>query len=80
MNTLSPEQRQLIESNGHVAIDNGAYVVVKASVYQRLRSALETGPLSIEEQQAMIACVDKKVGWEDPRMDVYIVLDRRRKP
>jgi hypothetical protein len=80
MNTLTPRQRQLIESNGHVAIDNGAYVVVKRSVYERLRSALETGPLSVEEQQAMIACIDKKDGWEDPRMDVYIVRDRRRKP
>jgi hypothetical protein len=79
MNNLSPEQRQLIESNGHVAIDNGAYVVVKASVYERLRSALETGPLSIEEQTAMIAHIGKKVGWEDPRMDVYNELDPRRK-
>ena len=80
MNTLSPEQRQLIESNGHVAIDNGDYVVVKASVYERLRSVLETGPLSIEEQKAMIAHIGKKVGWEDPRMDVYNELDPRRKP
>jgi hypothetical protein len=79
MNTLSPEQRQLIESNGHVAIDNGAYVVVKRSVYERLRSVLETGSLSIEEQKAMIAHIGKKVGWEDPRMDVYNELDPRRK-
>jgi hypothetical protein len=79
MNTLSPEQRQLIESNGHVAIDNGAYVVVKRSVYERLRSVLETGSVSIEEQKAMIAHIGKKVGWEDPRMDVYNELDPRRK-
>ena len=30
MTTLSPEQRQAIESNGHLAIDDGAYVVVNA--------------------------------------------------
>ena len=78
MNTLSPEQRQAIESNGHVAIDDGAYVVVKASAYERLWSVLETGPLSIEEQKALIAHIGRRVGWEDPRMDVYNALDPRR--
>jgi hypothetical protein len=80
MNTLSPEQRQLIESNGHVVIDDGAYVVVKAAVYERLRSVLTTDPLSIEEQKAMIAHIGKRVGWDDPRMDVYNELDPRLKP
>jgi hypothetical protein len=80
MNTLSPEQRQLIESNGHVVIDDGAYVVVKAAVYERLRSVLTTDPLSIEEQKAMIAHIGKRVGWDDPRMDVYNELDPRRRP
>ena len=80
MNTLSAEQRQAIESDGHVAIDDGAYVVVKASVYERLRSVLETAPLSIEEQRALIAHIGNRVGWDDPRMDVYNELDPRRKP
>jgi hypothetical protein len=80
MNTLSPEQRQAIESNGHVAIDEGAYVVIKAAVYERLRSLLDTGPLSIDEQKAMIVHIGKRVGWDDPRMDVYNDLDPRRKP
>ena len=71
MNTLSPEQRQAIESNGHVAIDDGAYVVVKAEVYERLLSVLETGPLSVEEQKVMIAHIGMRAGWDDPRMDVY---------
>ena len=80
MNTLSPEQRRAIESNGHVAIDGGAYVVVKATVYERLRSLLQTGPLSMEEQKAMIGHIGKRAGWDDPRMDVYNDLDPRRKP
>jgi hypothetical protein len=80
MNTLSPEQRQLIESNGHVVIDDGAYVVVKAAAYERLRSVLTTDPLSIEEQKAMIAHIGKRVGWDDPRLDVYNELDPRPKP
>jgi hypothetical protein len=80
MNTLSPEQRQLIESNGHVVIDDGAYVVVKAAAYERLLSVLTTDPLSIDEQKAMIAHIGKRVGWDDPRMDVYNELDPRRRP
>jgi hypothetical protein len=80
MNTLSPEQRQLIESNGHVVIDDGAYVVVKAAAYERLRSVLTTDPLSIDEQKAMIAHIGKRVGWDDPRMDVYNELDPRLRP
>ncbi|MGO9470237.1 MAG: hypothetical protein ACLQIB_15675 [Isosphaeraceae bacterium] len=80
MSTLSPEQRQAIESNGHVSIDDGAYVVVKAAVYERLQSVLEAVPLSIEEQKAMIAHIGERVGWDDPRMDVYNEPDPRRKP
>ena len=80
MNTLSPEQRQLIESNGHVVIDDGAYVVVKAAAYERLRPVLTTDPLSIDEQKAMIAHIGKRVGWDDPRMDVYNEFDPRRRP
>jgi hypothetical protein len=38
MNTLSPEQRQAVESNGHVAIDDGAYVVAK--LCNRTRSSV----------------------------------------
>jgi hypothetical protein len=80
MSTLSPEQRHAIESNGHVAIDDGAYVVVTAAAYERLRSLVVAGPLSIDEQKAMITQIGKKVGWDDPRMDVYNDLDPRRKP
>ncbi len=80
MNTLSPGQRQAIESNGHVSIDDGAYVVVKAAGYDRLRSFVETGPPLIEEQKAMIAQVGKQAGCDDSRMDVYNDLDTRRKP
>jgi hypothetical protein len=49
-------------------------------VYERLRSLLETGPLSIEEQKAMITHIGKRAGWDDPRMDVYNDLDPRLKP
>ena len=80
MLTLSQEQRRAIESNGHVAIDDGAYVVVKAEVYKRLRSILDTGPLTVREQTALLAHIGRKAGWDDPRLDAYNELDPRRKP
>ncbi len=78
MSTRSSEQRQAMEANGHVAIDDGAYVVVKASVYDRLRSLLETSHLSLKEQRAMIAHIGQRAGWDDRRMDIYDNLDPHR--
>ena len=65
MSTLSPEQRQTIEVNDHVAIDDGAFVVVKAEFCNRFRSLLETKASSIDEQKSMISHIGKKVGWDD---------------
>ena len=39
MNVLSPEQRSEIARTGHLAIEGGAYVVIEAEEYERLRSA-----------------------------------------
>ena len=38
------------------------------------------GPLSIEEQKAMIAHIGIRARWDDPQMDVYNELDPRRTP
>jgi hypothetical protein len=80
MSTLTAEQRQEIERQGHVHIEGGAYVVLKSEVYDRLRSAWETSPSSIEEQKAVLAHVGKKAGLDDPAFDVYDDLDPRRHP
>ena len=55
-------------------------MVVKAAVYDRLRSLVQTGPPFIEEKKAMIAHIGKRSGWDDPQMDVYNDLDPRLKP
>jgi hypothetical protein len=78
MITLTPEQRQEIDRQGHLRIDDGAYVVVKAEAFDRLRSVLEGGPLTIEEQRAALAHAGKRAGWDDPALDVYNDLDPRR--
>ena len=41
MSTLTPEQRREIESVGHVPIEGGAYVVLKAEDFHRLREIAE---------------------------------------
>ena len=54
--------------------ENGAgYFLVKEEMYRRMRGlvglGLETGPLTIEEQRAILAHVGRRAGWDDPAMD-----------
>ena len=71
MSVLTAEQRPEIERRGHVRIDDGAYVVLKSEVHDRLASAGETSSLSLEEQKAVLAHAGKRAGWDDPPVDVY---------
>ncbi len=80
MPVLTDEQRQEIERQGHVHIEDGAYVVLKSEVFDRLRLAWETSALSLNEQKAVLAHVGRKAGWDDPAFDVYEELDPRRQP
>ena len=78
MSVLTDEQRLEIEKRGQVRIDDGAYVVLKSEVYDRLSSGWETSSLSIEEQNAVLAHAGKRAGWDDPAFDVYNDIDPRR--
>jgi hypothetical protein len=88
MTTITPEQRQLIERAGSEPVrledpeTHQAYLLVKEEVYQNMVGliGLNAGPLSIEEQKAVLAHVGKRAGWDDPALDVYNDLDPRRKP
>ena len=80
MSILTAEQRLEIERRGHVLIEDGAYVVLKSEVYDRLSSAWETSALSLEEQKAVLAHAGKRAGWDDPAFDVYNDIDPRRQP
>jgi hypothetical protein len=86
MNPITPELRQAIERAGDrpvVITDpeiNIAYVLVRAEVFKQMQSliAYDVGPLTIEEQKALLTHAGKITGWDDPAMDVYNELDPRK--
>ncbi len=51
MSILSPEQRRQIEQEGVIPIDDGAFVVLRADLYDRIRSLIEGEDLTIDEQR-----------------------------
>ena len=71
MSILSPEQRRQIEQEGVMPIDGGAFVVLRADLYDRIRSLIDGEELTIDEQRRLLSELGKSVGWDDPAMDVY---------
>jgi hypothetical protein len=68
---LSPEERQHLEQEGVMPIEGGAFVVLRADLYERVRSLIEGEELTIDEQRRWLSELGKSVGWDDPAMDVY---------
>jgi hypothetical protein len=71
MSILSPEQRSQIEQQGVIHIEDGAFVVVRADLYERIRSLIGGEELTIDEQRHLLFELGKSVGWDDPSTDVY---------
>ena len=60
---------------------NVEYVVVPAETFEQMRKGIyyDDGPLTEEEQNALLIEFGRRAGWDDPEMDVYNDLDPRRK-
>ena len=60
---------------------NIEYVVVPAETFEQMRNGVyyDDGPLTEEEQNALLIEFGRRAGWDDPEMDVYNDLDPRRK-
>ena len=71
MGILSPEQRLQLEQEGVLPIEGGAFVVLTADLYDRVRSLIDGEELTIDEQRRLLAELGKSVGWDDRAMDVY---------
>ena len=52
-------------------IEDGAFVVLRADLYDRVRSLIDGEDLTIDEQRWLLAELGRSVGWDDPAMDVY---------
>jgi hypothetical protein len=82
--TITSDLRQAIENVGHAELTdpqtNETYVLIRKEFFSRMQGlvGLDAGPLSIEEQRALLAHAGRRAGWDDPAMDVYNELDPRR--
>jgi hypothetical protein len=71
MSVLSPEQRRQLEQEGVMPIEDGAFVVLRADLYDRVRALIDGEELTIDEQRRLLSELGKSVGWDDPAMHVY---------
>jgi hypothetical protein len=81
---LTEQQQRALDAEGETlgVIDprtNQTYVLVRAEIYERLRSILDDDFDSEDAFQAQIESA-AEAGWNDPQMDVYNELDPRRQP
>ena len=58
------------------------YVVLPVEIYELMRKGryYDDGPITEEEETALLIEFGLRAGWDDPEMDVYNDLDPRRKP
>jgi hypothetical protein len=81
---LTQEQHLALVQNGTEpvrAIDpttHEEYVLVRAEVYERLKTLLTDDPDWVRDAYSAAMEVFARDGWNDPRMDVYDSLDPRR--
>jgi hypothetical protein len=47
------------------------YVVVRADLYERIKSLFKADDLSGEEKRLLLAESGKRAGWDSPEMDDY---------
>jgi hypothetical protein len=81
---LTDQQRQELRRTNKTEVrladpDTGQeYVIVRAEVYDRLRSVLGDDWIP-EEQLRLLAESGQRAGWDDPAMDVYDNYDENHK-
>lgn len=61
---------------------NVEYVVLPVETFERMRKGVyyDDGPITEEEETALLIEFGLRAGWDEPEMDVYNDIDPRRKP
>jgi hypothetical protein len=77
--TLTNQQLQAFQANGSVpvVIDGVDCVVVRADVFEKVKSILDDG-LTHDELRAMLAHSAQNSDWLHPAMDIYDRYDEHR--
>jgi hypothetical protein len=60
-----------------VPVDQAAFVLLPAEVYERFKSLFEEDPVSLQERQQHLQQFGRRAGWDDPAMNIYDDLDPR---
>lgn len=58
--------------------NESSFVLLKAEVYERLKSLFEEDPVTHQERLFQLQQFGRRAGWDDPAMDIYDDLDPRR--
>ena len=86
MITLSKEIQQAIKNAQEEPVrlvdpeTDAEYVVVPVETFERMRKGVyyDDGPITEEEQTALLVELGLSIGWDDPKMDVYNDMVPRR--
>ena len=86
MITLSKEIQQAIKDSQKDPVrlvdpeTNVEYVVLPVETFERMRKGVyyDDGPITEEEQTALLIEMGLSIGWDDPEMDVYNDMVPRR--
>ncbi|WP_254511016.1 hypothetical protein [Anatilimnocola floriformis] len=82
---LTDDQWASIKQDGNypvhvsVPVDQAAFVLLPADVYERFKSLFEADPPSAQERQQHLQQFGRRAGWDDPAMNIYDDLDPRSK-
>ena len=86
MITLTKEIQQAIKDAQEEPVrlvdpeTNAEYVVVPVETFELMRKGVyyDDGPITEEEQTALLVEMGRSIGWDDPEMDVYNDMVPRR--
>ena len=77
MTPLPSELQDMVEQSGDIPVrvvdprTQRVYVLIADEQFDRLRSLLDTGPLSLDQQRVALRDAGQRAGWDDPEMDAY---------
>lgn len=86
MTHLPSELQDMVEQSGDTPLrvvdprTQRVYVIIADEQFDRLRSLLDMGPLSLDQQRVALHDAGQRAGWDDPEMDAYDHYDDHHPP
>jgi len=80
---LTPDQHDAVTQAGNAPVrvidpqTQESYVLLRADVYEQVRSVLDEG-FDVRDAYPLMDAAASAAGWDDPAEDIYNDLDPRR--